>query len=73
MHPNTLDVISDLITIFAYQHLGSGDALSTLENGIKEIVNEELKACSNIALALDSKRGNEKVIAKFIFERQLGD
>lgn len=47
----------------------NGVLIKALHHRIAEILNEERKACSEIALAIDSGRGNEKEIAKSILGR----
>jgi len=47
-----------------------GERMSAaIRNRIVEVLAEERKACSDIALAIDSGRGNEKEIAKAILRR----
>jgi hypothetical protein len=40
-----------------------------IRHRIAEVLFEERKACAEIALAIDSGRGNEKLIAKSILQR----
>lgn len=40
---------------------------------IEELLIKECRACADIALAIDSGRGNEKLIAKAILERRVNN
>lgn len=42
---------------------------ASIRHRIAEVLADERKACAELALALDSCRGNEKVIAKAILRR----
>lgn len=70
MNIYTTNALDELSIKYA-PHLVSAAVFSKLVNDIKMLLNDELKACHDIALAIDSNRGNEKAIAKFILERQL--